>query len=590
MSNGFKILVVEDEALTALELQKKLISWGYDVVDTVSSGEDAVKKALKLKPDLILMDILLKGNMTGIDAARDIKNQIEIPIIYLTAYCNIETFEGAKITQPYAYLIKPFQENELKFAIEMAFYGHQSQLKLKESEARYRILAENAQDMIFIINKDLLVDYVNESSLKYLKLPKEQVIGKKVHSIFPKNTFKEQKKSLKEIFRTGNSFRSENLFNFPDYELWLDTRLEPLKDDKGEVYAIMGISRDITDKIQNDFQEGNDLNQYIIENIAHPMFYKDRSGVYRGCNRAFEEFLGLSKEDIIGKKVHDVAPKPLADKYLEKDQELFENPGVQCYDFKVQHADGSVRDILFNKTTFLGSTGNVAGIIGLMVDLTDQKNMETEMNKSLEEKESLLRDIHNSVENNLKMVSSLLCLQSTYISDEDIRSMFQENETRVRALALIHEKMYHSDDLASIDFGDYLKSLMEILIDFYDTEGDNVDYEVNSEEIFLGIDTAIPLGLIANELVSNSFKHAFSKFTGGRVSVQLKGGKHLIMDVKDNGVGLPSDFDLEKSGDLGFKIVKSLVDEINAEMEVNNELGAHFIIMIPKNSLRVYNK
>jgi two-component system, response regulator PdtaR len=248
MSNNIRILIAEDEALTAMELQKKLTLWGYDVVEIVSFGEEAVIKTLELKPDIILMDILLKGNMTGVDAARDINKKMEIPIIYLTAYSNVETFEDAKITHPSAYLLKPFQENELKFAIEMAFYGYQSQKKYKESEICYRDLAENSPDMIFLINPDLLVDYVNESSLKYLKLPKDEVIGKPVQKIFPQNSFEIQKRELEGMFQTGNSIRVESHFVFPDCELLLDTRLKPLKDSNGEVYAIMGISRDVTQK------------------------------------------------------------------------------------------------------------------------------------------------------------------------------------------------------------------------------------------------------------------------------------------------------------------------------------------------------
>ncbi|MDO5835850.1 MAG: response regulator [Methanobacterium sp.] len=240
-----KILVVEDEALTGMELQKKLVLWGYDVIDIVSSGEDAVKKALELDPDLILMDILLKGCMNGIDAAKVIRKNKEIPIIYLTAYCNSETFQGAKITQPQAYLIKPFDENELKFAIEMAFHGYESQLKLKRSEEHYRILAENAEDMIFIINRDLMVEYVNESSLKYLKLNKEDIIGKPVQDLFRTQEFKDQISSLKNVLNTGNSKREKNLFIFPDCEVWLDTRLKPLRDQQGEIYSVMGISREI---------------------------------------------------------------------------------------------------------------------------------------------------------------------------------------------------------------------------------------------------------------------------------------------------------------------------------------------------------
>lgn len=244
MSQRSKILVVEDEALTGMELQKKLILWGYDVVDIVSSGEDAVKKALELEPDLILMDILLKGCMNGIDAAKIIKKNKQIPIIYLTAYCNSETFQGAKVTQPQAYLIKPFDENELKFAIEMAFYSNQSRLKLEKSEAHYRVIAECSQDMIFIINKELRVDYANKSSLKHLKLTKDEIIGKLVKNVFSKQAFDVQISALQYVFNTGNSLRVKNPFIFPGCELWLDTRLKPLKDDKGEIYAVMGISRE----------------------------------------------------------------------------------------------------------------------------------------------------------------------------------------------------------------------------------------------------------------------------------------------------------------------------------------------------------
>jgi two-component system, response regulator PdtaR len=590
MFNSLKILVVEDEAITAMELQKKLISWGYDVVDMVSSGENAIKKALELKPDLILMDILLKGSMTGVDAAREIKNLVDIPIIYLTAYCNDETFEGAKITQPYAYLIKPFQENELKFAIEMAFYGHQSQLKLKESEAHYRILAESTTDMIFIINKDLLVDYVNESSLKYLKQPKEEIIGKPLKQIFPENVFEFQKKTLVEIFRTKKSLCSEDLMVFPEEELWVSTCFKPLKDQNGQIYAIMGISRDISQykRIQEEFQGQDNLDLDLIENITHPIFYKDKLGLYLACNRAFQDLVGLTKEEIIGKTVYDIAPTKMADRYLEMDQELFENPGTQYYDFQVQHADGSIRDILFNKITITDSKGNLKGILGLMIDITSRKTIETKIQKSMEEKDVLIRDIHEGVKNNFNMISNLLSLQSDSINDNKIRRMFSESEKRARALALVYEKLSYSNDLTSVEFGDYLKNLGKMLIDFDTSKRELIDYQVISDEIFLGIDSVIPLALIANELVSNSLKHAFSYDAKGILKVQMEQEySYLIMRISDNGLGMPDDFNFRESENIGFKIVKNLLDDINGEIEFKNEQGTDFIIKVPKKSLTV---
>ena len=246
MNKKYRILVVEDENLTALEIQSKLNLWGYEVADTVSSGEDAVQRALELKPDLILMDIVLKGDITGIDAAKTIKESINIPIIYLTAYSNDETFQDAKITRPDAYLIKPFEEKELKFAIEMAFYGQKFQNKLEESEERYRQMAEKAQDLIFIINRHYLVDYVNKASLKYLKLSPEDAIGQQFEDVFPQQKFKQQKKALRKVFREGKSLRTGDTISFSDCELWMDTRLTPLKDD-GLTYAVLGISRKVTE-------------------------------------------------------------------------------------------------------------------------------------------------------------------------------------------------------------------------------------------------------------------------------------------------------------------------------------------------------
>lgn len=451
MYKALNILVVEDEALTALELQKKLVLWGYKVVGTASSGEKAVEMVFELKPDLIIMDILLKGEMTGIDAAVTIRNQLDIPIIYLTAYCNVETFEGAKVTQPYAYLIKPFQEYELKFAIEMALYGHKSQLELKKSEVCYRKIAESVPDMIFVIDKDLSVNYANESSFKCLQLPKKDVIGKHVQDIFSENDFEVQKTVLNDIFRTGNPVRTENFLIFPDCELWLDTMLEPLKNDKGEVCAIIGISRNIT----------------------------------------------------------------------------------------------------------------------------PDKNI-------LEQKDLLIRGIHFNLGKNLKMVSSLFCIDSASIPDEDIRSIFRDSETCLLAMALIHEKMYHADDLMSIDFGDYLKSLVELLIDFYKSRN-IVDCQVNTEKLFLSTDITMSLGIIANALISNSLKYSFQEGVGGKIKVQIyEETSYLILKVSDNGGGVPVNFDFRNSENLGFKIIKNVLAEIDGEMEHKIQNGVHFIIKIPK--------
>ena len=191
-----KILIVEDEGITALEIQTKVENWGYDVVGVVSSGEDAVKIALETKPNLILMDIVLKEKLNGIEAARIIKKTQDVPVIYLTAYGDEKTLQNAKLTIPHAYILKPFEENELKFAIEMALFKHEMETKLKRSEEKYRTLAENARDIIFIIDLDDRVKYVNNYASNLLQLKTEEILGKPRSILFPPDVSDKQRLEL----------------------------------------------------------------------------------------------------------------------------------------------------------------------------------------------------------------------------------------------------------------------------------------------------------------------------------------------------------------------------------------------------------
>jgi len=135
-----KILVVEDDAIAAMDIQRTLQLGGYEVVAVASSGEEAVEITEKLKPDLILMDIVLKGEMDGINASNKINEILDIPVIYLTAHSEESTVQRAKLTNPYGYLIKPFDNRELKFTVDMALYKHHLEHKLKESEKKFRLL------------------------------------------------------------------------------------------------------------------------------------------------------------------------------------------------------------------------------------------------------------------------------------------------------------------------------------------------------------------------------------------------------------------------------------------------------------------
>lgn len=199
---------------------------------------------------------------------------------------------------------------------------------------------------------------------------------------------------------------------------------------------------------------------------------------------------------------------------------------------------------------------------------------------ALNEKETLLKEVHHRVKNNLQIISSLLNLQSNQITDQKTRDVLRESQNRVRAMALIHEKLYQSYDLAQIDFAAYLKGLANFLAQSYRDNSSKVYVHTNAQNVKLEIDTAIPCGLIVNELVSNSLKYAFPENKAGEIEIsceQPSSGDYILL-VRDNGIGLPPGFDLEKSSTLGIKLVSSLVQQLRGTMVIDNENGVCYKI------------
>jgi two-component sensor histidine kinase len=209
------------------------------------------------------------------------------------------------------------------------------------------------------------------------------------------------------------------------------------------------------------------------------------------------------------------------------------------------------------------------------------QNAEDQIKRSLNEKEILLREIHHRVKNNMQIISSLLNLQSEYVRDSHDAAIFDDTKIRIKSMALIHEKLYQSRDLASVDFGDYIRDLTKSILLFYGDDTGRITIQVEAEGIWFGIDTAIPCGLIINELVSNAFKYAFPGGREGEIKIALRrGGNDTIeLMVSDNGIGMPEELDFRNTVSLGLRLVTTLSeDQLRGTIEVNREAGTIFSI------------
>jgi two-component sensor histidine kinase len=214
---------------------------------------------------------------------------------------------------------------------------------------------------------------------------------------------------------------------------------------------------------------------------------------------------------------------------------------------------------------------------------SDLQIANSQLADSLHEKEILLKEIHHRVKNNLQIISSLLNLQTQVVDDPGARSALRDSQMRVRSMALIHEKLYQSENLSLIDLGSYIRSLSNNLLQSYRKETGSIDLLIHAEEIVTGIDNVVPIGLILNELISNSLKHAFPDEQDGEIEIVLQRapGENVLLRYSDTGIGLPEDFDIQSSQSLGMRLVFSLARQLNGEIKLVNQAGVKFELCFP---------
>ena len=314
----------------------------------------------------------------------------------------------------------------------------------------------------------------------------------------------------------------------------------------------------------------------IVSTMSNFLIMLDHNRNIVTINHATTDLLGYSKEELIGKPLEYL----FKDQTLEINNKLPNNISDTVVNFEtyLKSKYGELIPVLLSKSVIKDENGNVMGIVCIGNNIVEIKEAEGKIKASLNEKELLLRELHHRVKNNLQIILSLINLQSNGIKDQQDLEIFRESQSRVKSLAIIHEKLYQSADFASINFEEYIQSLVSYLLSYYSTNNIIVDINVE-KDIILNMDTAVPCGLIINELVTNSIKFAFPGKKTGKIYIQLRyEDGSLILIIGDNGVGLPDGIDFENSQKLGLQLVKTLTDQLEGKIQYNGENGTEFRI------------
>ena len=481
---------------------------------------------------------------------------------------------------------------------------HFSQKLLEESELRLLNVLDNLFTFVGVLELDGTLSHANKAPLEAAGITIEDVRGKKVWDCFwfdhdPR--LQEQMQQCVQRALRGQISRLDMQVRMRDGLLmWIDFMMAPLRDSQGNITHLIPSGNDISQRHHDAeaLKISESRFHSIVDSSDEAIISKNLDGIITAWNPAAERLLGYSAAEALGKNIAMLFPQ---DK-LNTETILLERIGrgehITPFETQRVHKDGHLIEVSVTISPLRDQHGNIIGACKLARDISLSNKQKAQIQRSLEEKTSLLHEVHHRVKNNLQIVSSLLNMQARKVSD-DAALAIHECQIRIRSMALVHQLLYESENLSNVDLCEYLQQLITLTKTSYQDQQLPIEmgFFHSHQSISLDVQRAIPCGLIVSELILNAMKHAFNHTTTGKISVSLvksdvvPSSMHRVsadtkpsitLTVSDNGCGLPASFMWGGRRSLGAQLIPMFVQQLDASMQTKSSSeGATFVIEIP---------
>jgi len=454
---------------------------------------------------------------------------------------------------------------------------------LRKSEERFRQVVESAPNAMVMIGPGGTIEMVNVQAERVFGYERSELLGNSIEMLIPER-YKVNHPNLRASFFAQPESRpmgaGRDLFGLKKdgSEFPIEIGLNPIETEDG----IMVLSAIVDISLRKRLEERFRL---VVESAPNAMVMIGPGGTIEMVNVQAERVFGYERSELLGNSIEMLIPERYKVNHPNLRASFFGQPesrpmgaGRDLFGLK---KDGSEFPIEIGLNPIETEDGKM--VLSAIVDISDRKHKEARIDAALAEKDILLREVHHRVKNNLQVVNSLLDLQIDRVTDEAVLNMLRESQNRIKSMALIHQTLYQQQDFVQVDFGNFLDTLAPMLVSSYGMDAQHISLVIDAFDMQLSIHTAIPCGLVVNELISNALKHAFPKGRQGEIRIKMARDteKFAILTVTDDGIGISDEIDLTQCATLGLQLVNLLTDQLGGEMTINRAMPTRFALRFP---------
>lgn len=563
-----RILLVEDEVLIALATKKKLEEKGYEVIHA-KNGELAIDYALKLSPDLILMDINLGSGIDGTEAAKRIIDEIDVPIIFHSSHSEEEVVKKTEGITSYGYVIKNSGDFVLNASIKMAFRLHEAKQGKKKLNELLIKTTENLPGMVYqyqmFKSGESRFPFSTEKIWDIYEVKPEDVIedASIVYEKIHPDDYEKVVDTIQHSYENMTTWECDYRVILPSQgEKWVRGLANPEALEDSILWH--GYIGDITERKKHE--ESIKSLTTAVEQSPSGIIITDKDGNIEYVNKKIAENTQYSKEELIGKNPNIFSSGNQDEYFYEKLWETVLSGNAWFGEMLNKKKNGEHFWEHAIISPVKDKDGNIIKMIGMKEDITKLKE-----NESV--KETLLREIHHRVKNNFAAIESMLSLQMDKTSNEEAKTSLLDAKGRVSSMRVVYDKLLETNDYDTINVKNYFENFIEAIVTVFQN-GSGITIEKNIDDFDLTSKYMFPLGVIVNEFITNSMKYAFKGKEKGSIFLNIYKNDDIIkVKLKDDGIGIPDEVIYKENDSFGLLLIHSMCAQIGSEYSMFNNYG-----------------